>query len=101
MSSAAAIASRFGSGVMYASGPSVAGSYFDVLALLHVEREIDQHRSRPALARDAERLAEGPRQLRRLLDLVRPLADGTGDVDDDVDRLERLLVQHVCGSPAR
>ena len=71
------------------------GVILDVRALLHVEREVDQHRARPALARDAERLAEGPRQLRGLLDLVGPLADGPGDVDD-VDGLERLLVQHVA-----
>ena len=66
----------------------------DVRALLDVERQVEQHRAGPALAADPERLAERPRQLRGLLDLVGPLADGAGDLDD-VDRLERLAVQHV------
>ena len=66
----------------------------DVRPLLHVQRQIEQHRPRPALATDPERLAERPRQLRGLLDLVGPLADRLRDLDD-VDRLEGLAMEHV------
>ena len=33
------------------------------LAALHVERQVDEDRARPAFLRDAERLAEDPRDL--------------------------------------
>jgi hypothetical protein len=60
--------------------------------LLHVQRDVDQHRSGPALAGDPEGLAEDPGSLGRLFDLHGPFGDRLGDIDD-VDRLEGLLVE--------
>ncbi|HUO69758.1 MAG TPA: hypothetical protein VMU39_03195 [Solirubrobacteraceae bacterium] len=60
---------------------------------LHVEREVDEHRSRPPRARNPKRLAKDPRQLRGLANLHRPLRHRRRD-RDDVDRLKCLLVQH-------
>ncbi len=59
---------------------------------LHVERQVDQHRTGPARAHEVERLLEGARHLRRLAHRERPLGDGLGD-RLDVDRLEVFLVE--------
>ena len=93
-SSARSIAAGFGAGFAYSQLRVDLRVPLEVRALLDVDRQVDQHRAGAALAADPERLAERPRQLRGLLDLVGPLADGPGDLDD-VDRLERLLVEHV------
>ncbi len=62
------------------------------LGHLHVERQVDQHRARPAGAHDMEGLLEDARHERRLARHHRPFGDGLGDLDD-LDRLEVLLVQ--------
>jgi len=63
------------------------------LSPLHVHREVDQHGSRPSLARDLESLAEDPGELRGLLHLHSPLGHRLCDLHD-VYRLEGFLVEH-------
>ena len=67
------------------------------LGHLHVERQVDQHRTRPARAHQVERLLERAGHLRRLQHRDRPLGDRLGD-RGDVDGLEVLLVQPATGA---
>jgi hypothetical protein len=62
------------------------------LGQLHVDRQVDQHRSRPAGTHQVEGLLEGAGQLARLAHGVRPLGDGPGQ-RLDVHCLEIFLVQ--------
>ncbi|MET3245256.1 hypothetical protein ABIE53_002001 [Burkholderia sp. OAS925] len=59
---------------------------------LHVDRQIDQHRTGAARAHQMERLLEHARHERRLAHRHRPLGDGLGD-RLDVDGLEVFLVE--------
>jgi hypothetical protein len=59
---------------------------------LHVERQVQQHRARPAGAHQVEGLLEGTRHLGRLAHRDRPLGHRLGDALD-VHRLEVFLVQ--------
>ena len=59
---------------------------------LHVERQVDQHRARPARAHQVEGLLEDARHQRRLAHRHRPFGDRLGD-SIDVDRLEVFLVE--------
>ena len=62
------------------------------LGELHVERQVDQHRPRPARAHHVKRLAEHARHQRRLAHGHRPFGHGLCD-RLDVDGLEILLVE--------
>ena len=62
------------------------------LSHLHVERQVDQHRPRPARAHQVEGLLERARHLRRLAHRDRPLGHRLGN-RFDVDRLEVFLVE--------
>ena len=68
---------------------------FDVefdLRDLHVDRQIDQHRSWAARTHDVERLLENHRNKRRFPNGHRPFRDRLGD-RLDIDRLKILLVE--------
>jgi hypothetical protein len=62
------------------------------LGHLHVERQVDQHRTRAARAHQVERLLEHARHQRRLAHGHGPLGHRLGD-RFDVDGLEVFLVQ--------
>ena len=67
---------------------------------LHVERQVDQHRARPARAHQVEGLLEHARHLRRLAHGDGPLGDRLGD-RLDVDGLEVFLVAAGRAAPGR
>jgi hypothetical protein len=73
----------------------VSTSYSD-LRHLHVDRQIDEDRPRPARAHDVERLLKDARNQRRLTHGNGPFGDRLGD-RLDVDRLEVLLVESRPG----
>ena len=76
-----------------ASGRARRGLGAGQLLVLHVLRDVEQHRARPAFAGDRERLAHRVGQLLDVLDQPAVLGDRLGDADD-VGLLEGVPPDH-------